>query len=316
MTRIPTALRLGLIAMALSCLVSAQSAPTTRKSLREDPDNPVALIKTNHGDIYVELFAKEAPKTVGNFLGLASGRKEFTDTTAAKTEAKTEAKKVKRPFYDGLTFHRVIKGFMIQGGCPLGNGRGGPGYKFEDEINATALGLDKIKAYSEPPKDAKPDGKRRGGPHPWLLIRTRGEFDRMLLMPIVRELGIKNGKEFEARFKEVKAKLLALTLKEALENQGYRYDDKLGSHKPVRGSIAMANSGPDSNGSQFFINLVDTPHLTGKHTVFGKVIEGMDVVDKIGAVKVGPGATPVKPVTIQSIREIDHAAVGDHRRGR
>ena len=88
----------------------------------------------------------------------------------------------------------------------------------------------------------------------------------------------------------------------AYENMGYKYDDKRPSHKPNRGVLAMANSGPNTNGSQFFINLADTPWLTGRHTVFGKVVKGMDIVEKIGEVGVGPGSKPVTPVKIVSIR--------------
>jgi cyclophilin family peptidyl-prolyl cis-trans isomerase len=126
----------------------------------------VATMSTNHGDITIELFDEDAPKTVENFRKLAADG-----------------------FYDGLIFHRIIKDFMIQGGCPQGTGTGGPGYTFEDEIN---------------------------------------------------------------------------------------------EHKAVRGSLAMANAGPNTNGSQFFIvTLEATPWLDGKHTVFGQVTDGMDVVDKL-----------------------------------
>ena len=126
----------------------------------------IATMSTNHGDITIELFDEDAPKTVDNFKKLAADG-----------------------FYDGLIFHRIIKDFMIQGGCPQGTGTGGPGYTFEDEIN---------------------------------------------------------------------------------------------EHKAVRGSLAMANAGPNTNGSQFFIvTLEATPWLDGKHTVFGQVTDGMDVVDKL-----------------------------------
>jgi cyclophilin family peptidyl-prolyl cis-trans isomerase len=125
-----------------------------------------ATMTTNHGDIAFELFDEDAPKTVENFRKLA-----------------------RDGFYDGLVFHRVIRDFMVQGGCPLGTGTGGPGYTFEDEINP---------------------------------------------------------------------------------------------HKVVRGALAMANAGPDTNGSQFFIVTTDAaPWLDGKHTVFGKVTSGMEVVDKL-----------------------------------
>ena len=152
----------------------------------------VAVIETDRGIIKLELFAKDAPKTVANFVNL-----------------------INKGFYNGLTFHRVISGFVIQGGDPKGDGTGGPGYTFEDEINPKSLGLS------------------------------------------------------EATIKEY-------------ETQGYKYNSSLTSHKMEAGVLAMANSGPNANGSQFFI-VTDSaqPHLDGKHTVFGRVIEGMDVVKKI-----------------------------------
>jgi len=245
-------------------------------------ENPVYVIQTTLGDINVELFQNEASKTVDNFIGLAEGTKEFDDSKTGK--------KVKRPYYNGLIFHRVIQNFMIQGGCPLGNGRGGPGYTFADEIDATALGLDKIKAF-DPQK----------GPHRFLMIHSQEEFQRNILMPLFRAMNINSQEELDQRKKEFEARLDKLTLKEAYENMGYVYSKNGSEHPPVRGSLAMANAGPNTNGSQFFINLVDTDWLTGKHTVFGKVVKGMDVVDKIGAVNVDSAQKPVKDVKIISI---------------
>jgi cyclophilin family peptidyl-prolyl cis-trans isomerase len=249
---------------------------------KKQSENPVYVIQTTLGDIEVGLFQDEAPKTVANFIGLAEGTKEFKDSKTGK--------KVKRPFYDGLIFHRVIKNFMIQGGCPLGNGRGGPGYTFADEIDAKALGLDKIKAI-DPHK----------GPNPYLMIHSKEEYQRNILMPLFRKMNINSQEELDKRKKEVQARLDNLTLKEAYENMGYVYSENGSKHPPVRGSLAMANAGPNTNGSQFFIDLVDTDWLTGRHTVFGKVVKGMDVVDKIGAVKVDSRQKPVKDVTIISI---------------
>jgi len=245
-------------------------------------ENPVYVIQTTLGDIEVELFQSETPKTVANFIGLAEGTKEFEDSKTGK--------KVKRPYYNGLIFHRVIKNFMIQGGCPLGNGRGGPGYTFADEIDATALGLDKMKAFG-PQK----------GLHRFLMIRSQEEYQRNIMTPLFRAMNINSQEEFDQRKKEVETRLDTLTLKEVYENMGYVYSDNGSEHPPVRGSLAMANAGPNTNGSQFFINLVDTDWLTGKHTVFGKVVKGMDVVDKIGAVKVDSGQKPVKDVKIISV---------------
>lgn len=144
-----------------------------------------AVIDTSMGQIVIKLFPDKAPKTVENFVGLATGTKEWPDPKTGQ--------KVKKPFYDGLIFHRVIPNFMIQGGCPLGNGTGGPGYKFEDEIV------------------------------PGLV------FD-----------------------------------------------------KP--GKLAMANSGPNTNGSQFFITVAATQWLNGHHTIFGEVAQGQDILMKISAV--------------------------------
>jgi len=245
-------------------------------------ENPVYVIQTNVGNIEVELFQSEAPQTVANFIELAEGTKEFIDVKTGE--------KVKRAFYDGLIFHRVIKDFMIQGGCPQGDGTGGPGYKFADEIDAKGLGLDKLKAI---------DLKK--GPHPFLMIRDQSEYQRKVLMPLFREMNITSQEELDQRRDEFEARLSALTLKEAYENMGYSYSGKGSPHPPVRGALAMANSGPDTNGSQFFINMVDTDWLTGKHTVFGKVVKGMDVIDKIGAVKVDAGSKPVAEVKIVSI---------------
>ncbi|MCK5085301.1 peptidylprolyl isomerase [Candidatus Parcubacteria bacterium] len=161
--------------------------------------NEIAVIETNKGNIKLELYANDTPRTVENFVKLAN-----------------------ESFYNGTKFHRVIPEFMIQGGDPLSkdddpsnDGTGGPGYEFKDEMNPISLGLSEktIKKY---------------------------------------------------------------------EQQGYEYDYDLNSYKVNVGSLAMANSGPNTNGSQFFIvTEKDQHHLNGKHTVFGRVLEGMDVVRNI-----------------------------------
>ena len=163
-----------------------------------------ATLHTNHGDIVLHLFGDQAPKTVDNFVGLASGSKEYIDSETGTTKTGR--------FYDGLTFHRIIDGFMIQGGCPEGTGTGGPGYKFGDEF------------------------------HPDLVF-----------------------------------------------------------NKPYL--LAMANAGPGTNGSQFFITLGPTPHLNRRHTIFGEVADqtSRDVVDEIGQVRTGRNDRPAKPVVIESV---------------
>jgi len=163
-----------------------------------------ATLSTNHGDIRVQLFPNHAPKTVKNFVGLADGTGEWTDPKSGKPGAGS--------LYEGTVFHRVISGFMIQGGDPLGTGTGGPGYRFNDEI------------------------------HPEL------QFSKPYL-------------------------------------------------------LAMANAGPGTNGSQFFITVANTTHLTGKHTIFGEVADADSraVVDAIATAATGPGDRPAQDVTINTV---------------
>ncbi|MFT4108816.1 peptidylprolyl isomerase [Propionicimonas sp.] len=167
-----------------------------------------ATLHTNHGDIAINLFADQAPKTVANFVGLATGTKEYSDPQTGQSTTGN--------FYDGLTFHRVIDGFMIQGGCPLGTGTGGPGYTFGDEI------------------------------HPDLVF-----------------------------------------------------------NKPYL--LAMANAGPGTNGSQFFITVDATPWLNRKHTIFGEVADDASraVVDEIAKVRTGRMDRPADPVVIETVEVVE-----------
>jgi len=270
--------------LMVSAVLPLCSADFNRSAM-EDESRPVCRISTNLGNIDIELFDDEAPETVSNFIGLATGTREFTDP-------KTGRKKTGN-FYDGLIFHRVIEEFMIQGGCPLGTGTGSPGYTFEDEINADSLGLDEAPAFDD-----------QGRPSPLLGLRSQEDFSRLIVIPLTRQMGISTQAELDRRLPEVQQRIGELSLKDVFELQGYRYSTARGSHPPDRGVIAMANSGPDTNGSQFFINLVDTSWLAGKHTVFGRVIDGMDVVDALGAVETDGANKPLKRVTIESIRLI------------
>jgi peptidyl-prolyl cis-trans isomerase A (cyclophilin A) len=163
-----------------------------------------AEFATTEGSFTVRLFDQEAPDTVANFVGLAEGTKEWTHPG-------TQQKMTNTPFYDGIVFHRVIEGFMIQGGDPLGRGIGGPGYQFKDEF------------------------------HPQL----------------------RHGKA---------------------------------------GILSMANAGPHTNGSQFFITLGPTPHLDNRHSVFGEVTEGMEVIRRIGNTPTGRQDRPVKDIVINSVK--------------
>jgi len=165
-------------------------------------DETFATLHTTMGDIEIKLFPDHAPKTVRNFIDLAEGTKEWKHPGSGQ--------KTTNKLYDGTVFHRVIEGFMIQGGDPLGSGRGGPGYQFGDEF------------------------------HPDLT------FNRPYL-------------------------------------------------------LAMANAGPGTNGSQFFITVGPTPHLNRKHTIFGEVTKGSDVVDAIATAPTGAGDRPRTDIVINSV---------------
>jgi len=164
-----------------------------------------AVFETSLGTIRARLFVDKAPNTVTNFVQLAEGTTSWKNPATGAME--------NRPFYDGLPFHRVIPGFMIQGGCPKGDGTGGPGYDFADEF------------------------------HP----------------------SLRHGRA---------------------------------------GVLSMANAGPHTNGSQFFITCDATPHLDNKHSVFGEVIEGLDIVQKIANTPRDRNDRPRKPVMLDSVKII------------
>jgi peptidyl-prolyl cis-trans isomerase A (cyclophilin A) len=254
------------------------------------PAKPRVLIRTSMGDITVELWPRVAPHTVKVFLGLAEGKGDFTDVADPKLKVH-----ITHPFYDGLTFHRVIKGFMAQAGCPNGDGTGDAGFHFADEINGKRLGLDKQKVL------------KGNQPHPWLGIRTQADWERNVLVPLLKSMKIDlyDAKAQRARQDDIKARLANLTLYDLYRMQGYKYDDTLPSVPPRKGNIALANMGPNTNSSQFFLNLADTPWLTGRHTVFGTVVAGMKVLEAIGNVPVNPKTSrPLTPVKIVSIRRV------------
>lgn len=243
-------------------------------------------ITTSLGVIRCRLFDEATPLTVRTFADLAEGRREFTDLATGQA--------VKRPYFDGLTFHRVVPGFMIQGGDPKGDGTGGPGFSFKDEINAVSLGLDREKVLT---------GQVL---HPQCQ-HMQPQFYRAYILPRLQARGLgptSTQAEVNAALGAILPQLQAITLLDFYRDLGYAYDAALpASRRPVRGVIAMANSGANTNGSQFFILVGDAPHLTGKHTVFGEVVEGMAVADAIAAVPRGERDRPNEPVRIVSIRE-------------
>ena len=176
-------------------------------------DKPTVTLETNHGDIEIELFDERAPRTVENFLNLAKHDPAADDEPAPDTTTweDPETGEIRGDsLYEGVTFHRIIEDFMIQGGDPTGTGRGGPGYQFDDEFH-----------------------------------------DEL------------------------------------------RHDSA--------GILSMANSGPDTNGSQFFITLDAQPHLDDRHAVFGRVVEGMDVVEEIGSVETDANDQPREEVVVELV---------------
>lgn len=193
--------------LILTLLLAAPLAFAQEKK-KPLPPGVYAHFQTSLGDFTCELYEKQSPVTVANFIGLAEGSKQYTDP-------RTHQKVTGKPYFDNTIFHRIIDGFMIQGGDPLGNGTGGPGYEFKNEKS--------------------PDLK----------------FDR-------------------------------------------------------EGRLAMANAGPDTNGSQFFVTLAPVAQLNNGYTIFGQVVEGMDVVHKLGKVQVKAGAggersSPVTTVTLKKV---------------
>ncbi|TVR14609.1 MAG: peptidylprolyl isomerase [Planctomycetota bacterium] len=260
-------------------------------SAAESDGYPRALISTSLGDITIELYPDSAPRSVEIFLGLAEGKRPWRDPESEEM--------VTRPYYDGTIFHRVIKDFMIQGGDILGTGHGGAGFTFADEINAAGLGLDTTPAISN------------GQPHPHIagLPNVIAAIRDHYIVPRLNARGVSRNSppaQQQRAIHDILEELDGqLSIQDLYETMGYRYDDELIARPPVAGSLCLANRGPNTNAGQFFINVTDTPHLQGLHTVFGHVIAGMDVVHAISESATDEQARPTHPVTIISVRRID-----------
>lgn len=246
---------------------------------------PTVTILTSMGPIVAELFPDSAPQSVKIFLELADGKRPWMDPST-KTM-------VTRPYYDGHIFHRVIDGFMIQGGDPTGTGRGGAGFTFADEFNGIGLGLDKEFVLSNGGMNPKVGYMQEQ----FMMTVVRPRLEAMGLGPQSPEAAVQNG--FAKVFQELEN---TYTLLDFYKELGYQYNSTLIARKATTGVLAMANRGPNTNSGQFFINLGDTPHLDGKHTVFGKVIKGMEIVQAIGKVETDDQDRPKQPITITSIR--------------
>lgn len=236
-----------------------------------------ADIVTSEGTITVRLYERETPVTVSNFTQLAEGKKKWT-TPAGK--------EVTKPFYDGLIFHRVISNFMLQGGCPKGDGTGGPGYAFVDEVVSKVAVegpvTNEVMAYAVWNRYIIPEMRK---PNPSSQIKSI--YERV---------------QVEQKGTAIMGRSVDDYRKMSGDTNHYEYPVII--HNVGYGTLCMANSGPNSNGSQFFIVTArgGCNWLDGKHTVFGEVTSGMEVAHLIESQKLGENDRPVKTVTIKTIK--------------
>jgi cyclophilin family peptidyl-prolyl cis-trans isomerase len=273
-----------LIFSLLTSLNTAIADTSTALVAMEDSQNPLIRISTSKGEMYLELYPLEAPNNVENFIALAEGEKEFTNLKTGEP--------IQSRYYNGMRFHRVVPGFIIQAGSPAINPLGLQVSLLNDEINANALGLDQIPALN-------PDGSFADV----LNIESKPDFHEEILTPLYSQRNITDVEAALSRQYQVLETLQELSVKSVYENQGYRYDDSLESRPIERGTVALANSGPDSNGSEFFISLTAADWLWGKYTVIGKVVEGQEVMDSIGNTAIDPGQFSSLSTLIYSVRK-------------
>ncbi len=283
----PSSILFRFIAILLAlATVGIHADVLSAKRVMENIQNPLLQVNTSKGAIFIELLPQEAPNNVANFIALAEGEVEILDTN-------TET--VFQPHYfDGMRFHRVVPGFLIQAGSPLHNLLGAPQQILTDEINAEALGLaNQIALHAD------------GSFNILLNIGNKLDFQNEILKPLYNEMNIKTESELRDRQYEVLEKLNGLSVKEVYEYQGFHYTTNHPTRAISRGTVALANQGPNTNGSEFFISLNDAPWLTGRNTVIGRVIEGMETVDAIGEHSIGPLRSSQSSTIIHSIRRVN-----------
>ncbi len=279
-------IKINVLLLGLITTFQVYSDDISAEAAMEDPTNPLVLLSTSTGDIYIELLSNEAPNNVENFLALAHGEVEFVDPNSNA--------RFKPRYFDGMQFHRVIPGFVIQAGSPFHNPLGAPENLLSDEINANSLGLDRLPVMDE-----------QGNINPILNIGNRIEFHEVLLKPLFNLLNVETETKMLERQYEILEILQGLTVKEAYENQGYRYQEDLPTRGITRGIVALANAGPDENGPEFFIALQDSPWLNGKHTVIGRIVEGIETADTIATNEVEPVNPSRFAALIYSLRRIN-----------
>ncbi len=277
------AIKIQLSIVLLVCSSYSLADLTAALQEMENPENPLLLINTSRGEIYVELFPLEAPQNVQNIIALAQGEVELEDNASGDLFSAR--------YYNGMRFHRVIVGTLIQAGSPARYSRNVSLQRLDDEINAELLGLNQQMVLL-------PDGNI----NPLLNIADKSEFDREILEPLYRQLRIESESELAENQSRVLTALQRMTVQQAYENQGYRYNSNLSGRGISRGVMALANSGPDDNGPEFFISLQDADWLSGKHTVVGKVVDGLEAVIAIGETAIDPGQYSSLSTLIYSVR--------------
>lgn len=276
---------LALLLLAFAPRLSFGDLATARQAM-ENQTNPLMLMTTSQGAIYIELLPGEAPDNVARFIELAEGQVEFFDEIANATFTPR--------YYDGMRFHRVLPGFAIQGGSPVYHPLGAPEQLLADEINAAALGLDRLPVLNED-----------GSINPMLNVGNQQEFATRVLEPLYRELGIETVSELGPAEDDIVTNLRNLTVMRLYEYEGYTYQNQFQTRGISRGTVALANDGPNRNGPEFFIALRNADWLNGRHTVIGRVVEGMDIADRIGTVAIDPAAFNPQSSVIYSIRRIN-----------
>jgi peptidyl-prolyl cis-trans isomerase A (cyclophilin A) len=275
-------------ALVLLALAAALVSCQGKTAFKPKEKGSYAILNTSSGTIVFQLLKDETPKTVENFVALAQGKKEWTNPATGTKSTK--------PFYDGLTFHRVIKDFMIQGGDPAGDGTGGPGFEFADETYRdtdpiTGIIQDEETAIQVWSQLIGPYALKNGTANETGMVTPIAEINKLINDVLAKS----SGEPMYGKTVEYYQKLTGMT------------DPVVGKEiiNPVAfGTVCMANSGPDTNGSQFFIVTAKdgAPWLDGVHTVFGRVVQGIEVAQEIEAVPVDENDKPVTPVTIKSVK--------------
>ena len=286
--RIPSIKRIikaYIVSIALLCPIAALADAQSALALMEDQTNPLVELNTSQGTLYIELFVQEAPRNVAQILALMAGEVELIDGTTGTA--------FNPLYYNGMIFHKAIPGFLIQTGSPYLSPIGAPAVLLQDEINASALGLGSERVIG-------PDG----GTNPLLNIVSQEDFTREILLPVYRDMNITSGANVLEKQDAIITQLKNMTINGLYELQGYRYLDDRFSHSNLRGTVSLANTGGNSNGPEFFINLNDAPWLDGKHTVVGAVVEGFSVVEAIGSIELLAIAPSRLSTVIYSARRV------------